>query len=783
MAFRAAGSECLTSLIRNPVQIGGGPATVTLSFRAERKETPSALSVPLSCFEQDGKAADGGGKPGDLPEYFNGRLRGQGSPLHPGIKSGNPGLALTSPGFFVRGYLFLGEHMITSSKRVGAGLVLGGFLVAVAAQGRAEPEAGVAFQALPELETLVVTATRYAERVGSVPANVTTITEADIADSTARGVPEILRREVGLHVYDIMGNGWSYRLDRSGFGAKAGVNTLVLVDGRRINNPDLSGADWTLIPLDRVARIETVRGSRGSVLYGDNATDGVINVITKGGTSGFRFGVEGAGGSYDTLNPSAYVKGTYDDLSYAVSGRHHKSDGYRENSDTKQSDIGLNLGYALGEVAHIGLSAGYHEGDTGLPGALRRSELAAGVDRRDSTHPLDFSDMTDYYVQLNPELYFLENSAFRIPLSYRKREMNFFSSFDAGEFRGNTTIDSVTASPQLVIEEPTGRFANGLTLGFDYYRADEDIRNQRLFFGLVDVGRFDLKKKNYGAYVHEAFSATDQLVLSAGYRWDHVDYEFSPTAPGTRSSVDYDEEVLSAGVNYQFSDSSHLYFSFAQGFRYPVLDEIFSFFKNRINADLRPQTTDNYELGVRHDFTDNLYGSLNLFRLDTKDELFYNSATFANENLGPRTRREGVEVAAGLDAGRVSLRGSYTYRDTEIRGGAFTGNDLPNVPRHQASLGLVWRPIAGLSLALNGVQVGARYFEGDFANGFEKQDDYRIFNLKVKYARQKYTAFLDLNNVFNEKYAAYGVISSTYKEPALYPSPEFNLFAGVRFDY
>jgi len=678
----------------------------------------------------------------------------------------------------------MGERMVTNNRRLRSGLALGVLLAAVAAQGRTETGFGVESQALPELETLVVTATRYAKQVESVPANVTTITEADIADSTARDIPAILRKEVGLHVYDITGNGRNYRLDRSGFGATAGLNTLVLVDGRRINNPDLSGADWTLIPLDRVARIETVRGSRGSVLYGDNATDGVINIITKGGTPGFGFGIEGAGGSYNTLNPSAYVKGTYQDLSYAVSGRYHKSDGYRDNSDTRQSNVGLNLGYAVGEVAHIGLSAGYHEeDDTGLPGALRLSELAAGIDRRDSTHPRDFVDMTDYYIQLNPELYFLENSFFKIPLSYRKREQDSFASFDAGESRGNTSIDSVTASPQLVVEEAIGGFDNGLTLGFDYYRASADIRNRSLFFGLVDVGQFDLKKKNYGVYVHDEFSATDKLVLSTGYRWDQVDYEFSPTAPGTRSSVDYDEKVLSAGLNYRFLDRSHVYFSFAQGFRYPVLDEIFSFFRNAINSDQRPQATDNYELGVRHDFTDNLYGNLNLFRLDTKDELFYNSATFTNENLGPQTRREGIEVAAGFDSRRLGLRGSYTYRDTEIRGGAFAGNEIPNVPRHQASLDLVWRPAAGLSLALNGIHVGARYFEGDFANGFEQQDDYQVFNLKMKYAWQKYTAFLDLNNVFNEKYAPYGVISSLHVEPALYPAPEFNLFAGLRFDY
>ena len=86
-------------------------------------------------------------------------------------------------------------------------------------------------------------------------------------------------------------------MDRSGFGETAALNTLVLVDGWRLNNPDLSGADWKLIPLDRVARIEIVRGSRGSVLYGDNATDSVINIITKQGADGLRFGLEAPAGA------------------------------------------------------------------------------------------------------------------------------------------------------------------------------------------------------------------------------------------------------------------------------------------------------------------------------------------------------------------------------------------------------------------------------------------------------------------------------------------------------
>jgi len=634
-----------------------------------------------------------------------------------------------------------------------------------------------------DLGEVVVTASRFAEEVEWVPANVSVITEQDISTSTARDVPGILEREVGLHVYDITGNGRSYRVDRSGFGETAALNTLVLVDGRRVNNPDLSAADWKLIPLDRVARIEIVRGSRGSVLYGDNATDSVLNIITKEGGEGLAFGVEFAGGSYNTHNPSAYVGGTYDDLSYALSGSYFKSDGYRKNSDTRQGDIGLDLDYAFGDLAKVGLSAGYHEDETGLPGALRLGELEAGVSRRDSTHPFDFADTHEYYVQLAPEISFLDNSFFKAPLSYRARNQNFFSSFVGGEFSGDTDIEYVTASPQFVVQEPIGGFDNTLTLGLDYYAADEDIRNESLFFGFLDVGKFDLKRRNHGVFVYDEFYPLDRLALSAGYRWDRVDYKFSPTAPGTKNDAHYGENVFTAGINYLFLERSYLYLSYAQGFRYPVLDELFSFFTNTINLDLVPQTSDDYEIGVRHYFTDDIYANVNVFRLETKDEIFFNPVTFANENLGAKTRRDGVEVSAGFDVQSVSVEGTYTYRDTEVLGGQFAGNEVPNVPRHQASIDLSWRPLKGLTLALNGIYVGERYLESDFGNAFEQQDAYRVFNVKVKYDWRKYTAFLDLNNILNEKYSSYGVLSTFPVEPAFYPSPEFNFFAGLRFDY
>lgn len=119
---------------------------------------------------------------------------------------------------------------------------------------------------------VVVTATRYEEKTTDVPASVSVITEEDIKRSTAQNIPDLLRTLPGVLVNDITGNRRSFTVDLRGFGETAPLNTLVLVDGRRLNEPDLSGVDWTEIPIERVSRIEVIRGGRGSVLYGDNAT-------------------------------------------------------------------------------------------------------------------------------------------------------------------------------------------------------------------------------------------------------------------------------------------------------------------------------------------------------------------------------------------------------------------------------------------------------------------------------------------------------------------------------
>jgi len=123
------------------------------------------------------------------------------------------------------------------------------------------------------LDEVVVTATRDEEEIRKIPASVTVITKEEIEQSNAQTTVDLMRDKAGVVVSDYIGNGKTATVDIRGFGETGPLNTLVLIDGRRVNEIDLSGVDWTQIPVDQIERIEIVRGS-GSVLYGDNAAEG-----------------------------------------------------------------------------------------------------------------------------------------------------------------------------------------------------------------------------------------------------------------------------------------------------------------------------------------------------------------------------------------------------------------------------------------------------------------------------------------------------------------------------
>ena len=140
--------------------------------------------------------------------------------------------------------------------------------MAVAQSGRALPET-------------IVTASRLGE--GVTGASTTVITKQEIERAPGETLQDVLSAQPGLQLQSFFGGvaGAGTAVDMRGFGAAATSNTLVLVNGRRLNDIDLAGVDFSAIPRASIERIEITRGNSGAVLYGDGAVGGVINIVTR----------------------------------------------------------------------------------------------------------------------------------------------------------------------------------------------------------------------------------------------------------------------------------------------------------------------------------------------------------------------------------------------------------------------------------------------------------------------------------------------------------------------
>jgi iron complex outermembrane receptor protein len=675
-----------------------------------------------------------------------------------GLKHGNPPLSLQVAGFFIA--RLTPPHGNTGgNKMLRKTLVLLAMLLPTTAAAQAQDTI--------IMEPVVVTASRINREVSRTPAHVSIIDEEKITNSNARNIPELLRNETGIFVTDTTGNGRTYNIDLRGFGETSGQNVLLLIDGRRVNQTDLSGIDWSLISLERIRRIEIVRGSRGSVLYGDNATGGVINIITKEGGD-FNIGGGISYGSYDTFNANIFNSGGTHSLSYSLSTVLKDTDGYRDNSDSETRDIGVSFKFYPNDLVSFDISGDYHQDKTGLPGALLLSALKNGTSRTATDNPDDYAETEDYYLKGGSEIFFNGDSSIRMDASFRQRHTE--ASFSFGDVEN--TIETVSLNPRLLLKNQIRSIDNSLIFGIDYQDAKAEATNT--------LGKFRLDKKTYGIYFHDELALNDKLMLTAGYRHDRARYNYDTSS---NANPEYKQDIISAGVSYRYYRSSYVYFSYADGYRYPAVDEIFSYFGSSVNTGIKPQQTKNYELGLKHFITDDFTAHINLFHLNTNDEIFYNPVTFSNENFEEKTRRQGIEISIKKSFSLFELGGSYTYTKTNILGGQFKDNKIPNVPEHMATVHALVRLTDQVNFNVNGNYIGKRYYISDFNNTSSKQDNFMVFNTRIQYNYSDFiTFYLNLNNIFDEKYAEYGV-QRWDGDLAVYPSPRFNALAGLTVRY
>ena len=155
-------------------------------------------------------------------------------------------------------------------------------------------------------DDVVVTASRSPEQLAKVPASVSVVTAAQIRDTPAQGLDDVLQLTPGMTLDMIgpdVGHPTAYNEGMRGLPTTE-TRILVLMDGVPVNDPFFGYIQWNRIPLDNIDRVEVVRGG-GSPLWGDTAMGGVVNVITRAPNTP-ELDLDVAGGSYGTYRASGY---------------------------------------------------------------------------------------------------------------------------------------------------------------------------------------------------------------------------------------------------------------------------------------------------------------------------------------------------------------------------------------------------------------------------------------------------------------------------------------------
>jgi iron complex outermembrane recepter protein len=173
---------------------------------------------------------------------------------------------------------------------------------------------------VPSMDTEVTSVTREASTIGHSAAAIFVITPEMIHRSGARNIPEALRLAPGLDVAQVNGNEWA--ISSRGFNSLFANKLLVLIDGRTVYTPSFAGVIWSVqnVMLEDVERIEVIRGP-GATVWGANAVNGVINIITKSAKDTHGVLATGGGGTFEQGFGSLRVGGQTDSgVSYRAYG-------------------------------------------------------------------------------------------------------------------------------------------------------------------------------------------------------------------------------------------------------------------------------------------------------------------------------------------------------------------------------------------------------------------------------------------------------------------------------
>ncbi|MBA3980862.1 MAG: ligand-gated channel [Alcanivorax sp.] len=621
-----------------------------------------------------------------------------------------------------------------------------------------------------DLDTVHVTASRTGPLTNALPVGAVVLTAEDIRRMPVRSLADVLDSVSGVRASRLYGLGDSAStIDLMGFGATATQNTLVLLNGRRLNDIDMASVDFSAIPLAAIERIEILPGS-GAVLYGNGASGGAINIITRERYDD-SLGMEVGGGSFNTRSGNLWGALGDDQTSALLSLWALNSDGYRDNNALRQRN-------AFGDLRHRGervtsyLSVQADREEMGLPGT-RLIDPGAGInefrdDPRGAQTPDDHAQQEGVAAMPGLMIELGEQMAFHLDTGVRRKyQKAFFEQFD---FYSETRLTGYSVTPRLTGRASTGPVAHQWTLGWDLYRSEYDTRSADSPANFPAPGTRRTGEQRQQAWYGFLTSAlSEHWVVTAGARSEKVEQDFG-LASGQEDSRDDRLEYYEGGIAWQPRDNFSLFANAARTARVATVDESIFLVSGNVEP-LAPQTGEVYTGGLRWQ-EGRQRSSLTYWHARFDNEIAFDPATFTNINRDDRTRRQGYTLNSRwrLDDG-LWMTFNATLQSAEFAEGPFRNRQIPEVPRRSGYLQLDWDATDWLTFSAAQRYVGSRFYTNDEANAAGRQQSYRWTDLSARARYRQFYVQAAAHNLQDRRVSDTGLYDDVNDSFVVYPLP------------
>ena len=536
-----------------------------------------------------------------------------------------------------------------------------------------------------------------------------------------------------------------------GFGEQATRNVLILINGTRISDMTIAGANLSRILTEDVQEIEIIKGGVASVLFGDGATAGAINIITKDPLYlKDKFQIKNSLKSFNTKKQVISSTQKFDDFVIDYSINNFETDGYRDNSDYDQSSFGFNLTKFNDDSSRSFIEFKHNDEQTRLPGSILLTDFYTNP--KYSRFPEDFATEKITSLKIGKEIKLENDSKFSTNLRLENKDQ-YSSMLSWGiRYKSKTALNTAHLNSQYINNESS--FGTGVTskFGIDIYNSTYKV---------------DANNWQYTQYINKAeqriiepsiiLNIKDKKIKGLNYevgaRSHHYDIEvFNYLEPKVMVlSNKEDNYAWSFGADYNIKKEKKIFGHVARSYRSPRLDEIVTVGPSTNVNPLKHQFSHEIELGYEQNSSDQRY-KISAFKTLIKNQIFYNPTSFANENYDPSVHK-GLEFEFDKKISeKLDFNSNSTFINSYVTKGDFKGNETPYVPKWTANATLSYEIDKNSRFNYSYKYFGKTRAGNDDNYLLPKSKSYQISDINYSYKFKNFTLNSFVNNVLNEKY-------------------------------